>query len=182
MAPKRKPQSIHQIKASLKNIRPPIWRRLQVDSRTTLGSLHNIIQAAMGWGNYHLYTFDIGGEQYGRPHPDWDVRDDARLRLEQFPAGAKFTYTYDMGDWWEHEITIEKILPPEGGVHYPRCIKGKRACPPEDCGGPWGYAEMLQALKDPRHPSHLDYVDWIGEEFDPDFFDLDEVNEILKSL
>ncbi len=124
MAPKRKPQSIHQIKVSLKNIRPPIWRRLQVDSRTTLGSLHNIIQAAMGWGNYHLYTFDIGGEQYGRPHPDWDVRNDARLRLEQFPEGVKFTYTYDRVIGGNTKSQSRRFCPPRGACITPAASRG----------------------------------------------------------
>ncbi|GAB4528681.1 MAG: plasmid pRiA4b ORF-3 family protein [Anaerolineales bacterium] len=182
MASKRKPQSIHQIKITLKNIRPPIWRQLQVDSNTTLRRLHNIIQAARGWENYHLYTFTVNDAEYGVPDPDWDVESDARLRLKQFPEGAKFTYTYDMGDGWEHEIKIEQILPPEEGAQYPRCLKGKRACPPEDCGGVWGYQNLLEALANPKHPEHDMYEEWIGDDFDPDYFNLDEVNEMLKHL
>lgn len=182
MSPKRKPKSIHQIKVTLKHIHPPIWRRLQVESRATLAQLHAIIQAAMGWENCHLYTFTVGGTKYGIPHLDWNVEDVSRLRLQDLPEGAKFVYVYDMGDWWEHEVTVEEILLPEAGVQYPRCIKGRRACPPEDCGGPWGYANLLEVLADPKHPEHDNYLDWIGGDFDPAYFDLDEVNALLKAL
>ena len=180
MPRKRKPQNIYQIKVTLKDIRPPIWRRLQVPGNISLAELHDIIQNAMGWGNYHLYTFNIGGEEYGIPDDGWDVRPDTRFFLNELPEGYKFTYIYDMGDWWKHEVKIEKILPPEEGVSYPRCIKGRRACPPEDCGGPWGYAGLLEALADPEHPEHDDYLEWLGGEFDPEAFDLEEVNLRLQ--
>ncbi len=179
MTPQPKSDNIYQIKVTLKRIRPPIWRRLQVAGHTSLAQLHHIIQAAMGWIGYHLYTFNIDGEDYGIADDDWDVLPDTRILLDELPEGYKFTYVYDMGDWWEHEVKIEKILPPEESVSYPRCIKGKRACPPEDCGGPWGYAAMLEALADPEHPEHDDYLEWLGEEFDPEDFDLEEVNRRL---
>jgi hypothetical protein len=94
----------------------------------------------------------------------------------------RFTYTYDFGDGWEHEVLVEKILPPEPGAHYPRCLKGKGACPPEDVGGVYGYADFLEAIQDPNHPEHDEYLEWIGGEFDPDAFDLEGLNEELRGI
>jgi hypothetical protein len=91
-------------------------------------------------------------------------------------------YEYDFGDGWEHGIQLEKIVGPEPGVHYPRCLAGRRACPPEDCGGVWGYAELLEILADPRHPEHAERLEWLGGPIDPEAFDPDEVNNLLKRV
>jgi hypothetical protein len=113
-----------------------------------------------------------------------DVQDERLFRLDQIAPGAKskFVYEYDFGDSWEHVVLVEKVSPPEAGQRYPLCVKGKRACPPEDVGGVWGYAYFLEALQDPGHERHEDYREWVGEEFDPEAFDLDEVNEALEKL
>jgi hypothetical protein len=92
----------------------------------------------------------------------------------------KFTYTYDFGDNWRHVIQVEKVLAAEPGARYPRCVGGKRACPPEDCGGPWGYGDFLEAISNPKHPEHEDMLEWAGDEFDPEAFDLEAVNEELR--
>jgi hypothetical protein len=182
MAKAKGPAQVYQLKITLKNIRPPIWRRVQVKD-CTLGALHNIIQTCMGWDGYHLHAFEIGGEQYGEPDPDgmMDIRNEARVRLSRFAGQGvkKFTYTYDFGDGWDHTIQIEKILPVEAGVRYPRCTAGKRACPPEDCGGPWGYADFVEAILDPEHEEHEELLEWVGGEFDPEEFSVEEVNEML---
>ncbi|HEC34489.1 MAG TPA: plasmid pRiA4b ORF-3 family protein, partial [Chloroflexi bacterium] len=147
---------------------------------------HHIIQAAMGWADYHLHQFIVGQTYYGRPHPDYglDMRDERRVRLSQIAPGegSKFRYEYDFGDGWLHGLLVEKVLEPEPGQHYPVCIKGKRACPPEDVGGIWGYASFLEAIQNPDHPEHEDYMEWIGQEFDPEAFDLDEINAALRTL
>ena len=106
------------------------------------------------------------------------------MRLNQIAPGAgfKFRYEYDFGDSWEHVLVVEKVLPPEPGRQVPVCIKGKRACPPEDVGGVWGYAEFLEALQDPDHEDHEMYLEWIGGEFDAEEFDLEETNEMLRGL
>jgi len=105
------------------------------------------------------------------------------VRLNQIAdAGAKFVYEYDFGDSWEHILLVEKVLPMEPDQQYPVCIKGKRACPPEDVGGVWGYYGFLEAIQDPDHPEHEDYLEWIGEDFDPEAFDLDAVNAALRAL
>ena len=178
--------AIFQLKVLLKHSKPPIWRRLQVKSDTTLYKLHWIIQIAMGWTNSHLHQFIADGVYYGEPHPDFgfDVISERRVRLYQLVSGVKdkFIYEYDFGDSWEHEVVVEKILKPEPKTRYPHCIKGKRACPPEDIGGVWGYDDFLDAIQNKDHPEHEMYLDWIGGSFDPEAFDMDEVNQELKQL
>ncbi len=175
---------IFQLKITLKDIRPPVWRRVQVRD-CSLADLHEVIQVAMGWENYHLYDFEVGGERYTDPRgmDDLDMEDAGRVRLGQLAPKekAKFRYTYDFGDNWQHEVLVEKILPPQEGREYPVCIAGKRACPPEDVGGPWGYTEFAEAIRDPEHEQHEEFLEWRGE-FDPEGFDLEAVNKQLKRL
>lgn len=186
--PGRSPTSIHQLKVTLRGIRPPIWRRIQVPSTINLRRLHDVIQEAMGWTQSHLYEFEIDGIRYGEPSPDDDYGIPTRsakstqLRRVAPEAGARFLYTYDFGDDWEHLVQVEKVLAPERGVDYPRCLTGRRACPPEDVGGTWGYEEFLEAIKDPKHEEHANMLEWVGGEFDPEAFDVQEVNAALATL
>jgi len=178
---------IYQIKVTLKGSKPPIWRRIQVPCNITLAELHRILQAVMGWWDYHLHQFIVGRTYYGVPHPDYydymEMRDENQVRLNQIAdEGSKFVYEYDFGDSWEHVLLVEKVLEPEPDRQYPVCIKGKRACPPEDVGGIWGYYSFLEAIQNPDHPEHEDYLEWVGGEFDPEAFDLDEVNAALRAL
>ncbi|MCC7106094.1 MAG: plasmid pRiA4b ORF-3 family protein, partial [Chloroflexi bacterium] len=148
---------------------------------------HDVIQEAMGWSQSHLYMFDADGEEYGEPDPDQfglpvrSARGTALRRMAPEP-GDRFTYEYDFGDDWRHRIVVEKVLPPERGVVYPRCLAGRRACPPEDCGGIWGYEEFLEAIRDPDHEEHEAMLEWVGGAFDPEAFDLKTVNETLANL
>jgi hypothetical protein len=131
--------SICQFKATLKGIRPPIWRRFQVPNDITLYKLHLVLPDVMGWFNSHLYQFVIHGTCYGDPDLDFEPGANARrVRLWQVLPQPKtrFLYEYDFGDGWQHEVVLEKVLPPVEGVRYPVCLEGARACPPEDCGGP----------------------------------------------
>jgi hypothetical protein len=182
--PAKNPVSIYQLKVTLKDIRPPIWRRIQVKEDTTLYKLHQIIQLAMGWTNSHLHQFIADGVYYGEPHPDFgfEVVNEKRTRLNQIMSNLKdkFVYEYDFGDSWEHEIVLENILEPETKTRYPRCIKGKRNCPPEDVGGVWGYSNFLEAIHNKDHPEHEEYLEWIGDSFDPEEFCLEDVNQELK--
>lgn len=187
MGPRKKTEnsiSVYQIKVTLKGIKPPIWRRIEVTSDITLHKLHRILQVVMGWDDYHLHQFTIGWEHYGVPDPDYspEFMDDKKTRLHQVvhTEKTKFLYEYDFGDSWEHEILVEKILPVEEGKCYPVCVKGKRACPPEDVGGIWGYAEFLDAIEDPEHTEHKKMLEWAGGSFDSEAFDLDAVNQALK--
>ncbi len=179
-------KTIYQLKITLRDIRPPIWRRVQVESSTTLSQLHLIIQAAMGWYNYHLHSFSIQGIEYGASQPDygWDIQDETKVKLNQVIKSekAKFFYTYDFGDSWEHSIVVEKILPQDPSISYPKCIKAKRACPPEDCGGAWGYLEFLEAIQNPTHPEHEDSLEWVEGSFDSEQCSLEEVNQRLAGF
>jgi hypothetical protein len=176
---------VYQLKITLADIRPPIWRRVQVRD-CTLDMLHHIIQVCFGWEDYHLHAFEICGEQYGDPEQmqDLDATPERKMSLSRFAASRKrkFTYTYDFGDTWKHVIQIEKTLAAEPGVKYPRCIAGERAGPPEDCGGPWGYADFVDAVADPNHPRHEERREWVGDEFDPEAFDPEKINKGLKAL
>ena len=187
--PRAKPSSdlsVYQLKVTLRNSKPPIWRRIQVTSDTRLSVLHRVLQAVMGWEDAHLHQFMAHGMYYGTPHPDlgFEVKNEQQVSLQQVVSRVKdkLIYEYDFGDSWEHELLVEKILPLEAGQPYPVCLTGKRACPPEDCGGIWGYASLLEAIRDPEHPEHEEMVDWVGGAFDPEAFDLDEVNSALQNL
>ncbi len=165
------------LKVTLRDIRPPVWRRLLLPGTMTLADLHEAIQAAMGWHGGHLHAFDIAGRQYGDPRTvdvvD-DMDDETRLTLNDLLRSGvtRFTYTYDLGDNWQHQTLIERTQPALDPGKYPACVAGKRNCPPEDCGGPWGYAELLAAIADPTHPEHADRRAWLGDDFDPDEFDV----------
>lgn len=180
------PTAVYQLKITLKGSRPPIWRRVLVRDDTTLEQLNYVIQIAMGWTNSHLHDFTIRGERYSEPSPEdcEPVKDEQRYKLNQLVTGAKFkfVYQYDFGDSWDHEVVVEKVLTPEPGMRYPVCVTGKRACPPEDVGGVWGYEGFLEAIADPNHEEHDSYLEWIGGDFDPEAFDLDMVNALLKQM
>jgi Plasmid pRiA4b ORF-3-like protein len=176
---------VYQLKITLKDTKPPVWRRVLVPN-CTLDKLHDVIQAAMGWDNYHLHEFEIGGERYTDPESagEMDAEVDAESELDGLitKEKSKFTYNYDFGDDWRHEILVEKILPPGEGVGFALCVDGKRACPPEDCGGPWGYLDFVDAISDPSHEQHKELLEWVGGEFDPEEFDPEEVNKRLRTI
>lgn len=177
---------VHQIKVTLRGVKPPVWRRVLVPSDFSLRKLHSVLQIVMGWMDSHLYEFTAGRMNFGDPDEDtpWDLRSARTAKLASIlpTKGSKLLYMYDFGDGWEHDIVVEAILPRTEGVRYPACVAGKRACPPEDCGGPYGYIELLEALGDPEHPEHDEKVDWIGDDLDPEAFDLDEINVLLKRI
>jgi hypothetical protein len=170
----QKAAQIYQIQVTLDGIHPPIGRRILVPGNITLLKLHDILQIVMGWEDYHLHMFTIEGSIYGNPrddeYGDLGTLDEASFTLNQVVYGEKqrFTYEYDFGDSWDHTLLVEKISPPEEGIRYPVCLKGKRACPPEDVGGMWGYENFLEAIRDPNHDEHEEYLMWVGGEFDPE--------------
>jgi pRiA4b ORF-3-like protein len=182
------PVEIYQIKVTLRDSQPLIWRRVQVSSDTTLAKLHRILQCVMGWEDAHLHQFVIQGQRYGLPEKDHigprTTKDERQYKLgEVSPGGdSQFRYDYDFGDNWVHVLFVEKTLPPQKATRYPVCLAGARACPPEDVGGIPGYEDFLEAIKDPNHPEREEYLEWIGGDFDPEAFDLDEVNQKLRSV
>ncbi|MDO9712524.1 plasmid pRiA4b ORF-3 family protein [Paracraurococcus lichenis] len=165
-------RKVVSLKVTLRDTKPPIWRRLLVPGATTLGDLHRAIQAAMGWDDCHLHTFDIEGRQYGDRRTVDDVADENRVTLNGLTTSGvtRFAYTYDFGDNWQHAIVIEKSPPAVEALSRPVCTAGKRRGPPEDCGGPWGYRELLDILADPAHPEHAERFEWLGDDFDPEDF------------
>lgn len=174
--------AIVSLKVTLQGLRPPIWRRILVPASIRLGDLSEVIQAAMGWDGGHLHSFTIAGRDYGRRGVLDDVADENRTTLAGVvKTGAKrFTYTYDFGDSWDHVVAIENTEPVKPGQSYPVCVAGKRNCPPEDCGGIWGYAELLEILADPAHPERDERLEWLGEDdFDPQAFDIELTNHLL---
>lgn len=185
MAQRKAKGSIYQLRIDLNGIRPPIWRRILVPGNTKLSELSEILLAAMGWYGYHLHQFIVDGIYYGEPDPDdyFDVEDEKKVTLQQIAHGVgnKFKYEYDFGDSWEHTVKVEALLEPEEGMTYPVCIKGKRACPPEDVGGVWGYEELLETLGDPDSEENEEMLEWVGDDFDPEEFNLEEVNSRMQS-
>jgi hypothetical protein len=137
----------------------------------------------MGWHDAHLHSFDVGGREYGDPKSADDVADETRLTLNGVVKSgiSRFRYTYDFGDDWEHDVLIEKAPPANSATAYPACVAGKRNCPPEDCGGPWGYAELLTILADPSHEQYEEQREWIGEDFDPEAFSVADADTILAA-
>lgn len=176
-------QKVYQLKITLKYAKPPIWRRVQVLNTTTLQQLHQVIQLTMGWKDRHIHLFATNGIYYGQsiPEDDFTRRNEKTAKLDRLITSEKFKfhYYYDMGNDWEHEILVERILPREPDKHYPYCLTGRRACPPENCGGLWGYSEFIAAIQDRDHPEHEEMLEWVGGCFDPNEFDLNAVNQLL---
>ncbi len=164
---------------------PPIWRCFQVGDDCTLADLHRVIQQVMGWENRHPYRFVVRGDRYGDPQqlPTATDPDAAQVTLAQLAlqVGDRMTYHYDFQDGWLHLLTVEGIVAPSESTPTPHCLEGDRACPPETCGGIWGYEEVLERFNDPEDPDYLELLDWLGN-FDPDAFDRDQVNQRLRSL
>ena len=179
---------IYQLKVTLMDAKPPIWRRLLVSNDMPLNEFHNVIQIAMGWMDCHLHQFVSGQTLYGMIDEEWDIdfgpekKDENGYRLSDLLKKEKETiiYEYDFGDGWAHKVLLEKKLPYNNAERLPKCIKGKRACPPEDCGGVWGYEELQQVIKDPKHPEYKEMMEWLVDDFDPEAFDVEETNEILR--
>lgn len=205
---------IVRLRILLAGVDPLVWRTAEVPAEYSLHDLHHVIQASMGWLDYHLHQFRVDGQSYGDPEIDEDglfgtpaqvrrrlkaggvdtgtisellgdrelLRDERVLAVEDVLRKhvVSFEYEYDFGDDWRHVIVIDDIDLGEPFVFYPRCLGGARACPPEDVGGPHGYAEMLKVLDDPEHPERAETLEWLGGGFDPERFDGDEVNEALR--
>ena len=184
-------QMVYQFKITLNDSKPAIWRRIETRD-ITLEEFHELIQLAMGWTDSHLHQFEIGGVRYVDPQsfddaiPDPSEKLYTEIRISDLvrQAGPKLRmiYRYDFGDNWEHTVALEKSsLLQADGTHYPRCLAGQRACPPEDVGGIWGYENYLEAISDPEHEEHADYIEW-GGDFDPDAFSPELVTDEMRAI
>ncbi len=182
-----KNDSVFQLKVTLRDIEPAVWRRLLVESDVTLGELHFIVNQAMGWTCSHMHSFVVGKRTFSDPtlDPESEIKfeDDREVTLASLAAVLdEFSYRYDPGDGWEHEILVEKALAEDQRLTYPLCIGGARACPPEDCGGPPGYGQLLEVLADEKNPAHDDMLTWVGGYFDPEGFDVNRTNSALTEM
>lgn len=178
-----------QLKITLQEVQPPIWRRVLVSDETTLLQLHDLIQHCFGWTDSHLHIFTAAGmafvnvedwEEEGEHYQDDGIAHLSDLIPKFLPEGGHFLYEYDLGDGWVFKIFVEKILPEQENIKTPEILAGKRAGPPEDVGGVWGYANFLEAMQDPLHPEHDEYLAWIGGSFDPQAFNISELNQTLS--
>jgi hypothetical protein len=172
-----------KLKVTLRDSKPPIWRRLLMPETMTLARLHDAIQAVMNWDNSHLHQFEINRDYFGDPRVLDGGADEARYRLSRLIKDGvrKFSYTYDFGDNWEHTILVEGREPMVPGMQYPACIAGKRNGPPEDCGGIWGYYQLLEIQATPDHPEREERMEWLGGEHDPEDFSVEAANAKLAA-
>lgn len=177
-----KPRCSYQLHVQLCDIKPAIWRRLVVADNTSLAQLHRIIQAAMGWHNYHAYAFEIAGQRYGLPDADWaedPTMDARRYTLGQLLQGQALAirYLYDFGDGWLHRVKLEAVNPLDASQllqmqQLPQCVGGRNACPPEDCGGVPGFADFVEAIGDKQHPLYKAARRLHNAAYDPKHFDV----------
>ncbi len=170
-----------QLKISLAEIKPEIWRRIILAPDTSLHGLHRIIQLLYEWYDYHLYEFTIRGIKYQQPGPESEGRDSTRARLSQFhfAVGDEFTYVYDFGDCWIHRVRVEAYVQNADPGWLPHLVAGERRGPPEDCGGPGGFERFLEAIANPKDNEYDEYRTWVGDDYSPDNFDLRTLRHAL---
>jgi hypothetical protein len=185
MATRKQPKKIYQLKVTLNDTAPAVWRRLLVPADATLAQLHRVLQEAMGWTNSHLHCFEVDGRRFGMvgiEEDTDDLEDERRIRVSTVlpKKGSTLIYRYDYGDDWEHLVTVEAVTEPDVRYAYPLCVGGARACPPEDCGGTSGYEELVRVIKSPGDQEHDGTLTWLGGHFDPDSFDANAVNRALR--
>lgn len=181
-----RPYRVYEMKVTLREVMPTIWRRFEVPGDISLNRLHRVLQRVMGWTESHLHLFEINGEEFGPPDPDGDLthKDDRRVVLDRFALepGSTFQYLYDYGDNWQHDLLVETVGMPDPRMAYPCCLSGARACPPEDVGSVTGYRDFLVGIREPKHPEHDTWLTWTGGVFDPEGFDVNAVNRRLWEM
>ena len=181
-------RSVHRLKIGLRGAKPPIWRRIEVASDTSLEQLNDLIQAAFGWLGGHLWVFTTANDEFGPADAELGFRDAARPTLATVVprAGDRLRYTYDFGDDWQHDIVVEQVAAADAAAAYPRCLGGRRAAPPDDCGGIGAYEELLEALADPGNPDHAERIQWLSDrlpmEWDPASFDRAAIDAALLAV
>lgn len=176
--------SIYHLRITLEDSKPPIWRDILVPSTLNLDVFHHVIQTVMGWDNSHLHHFIANELLYGDHIDDFDSfnRNECQYFIAQLLSENQkhIYYEYDFSDSWLHKIELKNILPADNKVYQPRCIKGKRACPPEDCGGIWGYTDLLETLTQADSDEKEEMFSWLGRDFNPEYFDMEAVNKSLE--
>ena len=185
MPPKPPRQSIHQLRISLCDVEPEVWRRVLVPGSIRLDKLHLMLQAAMGWTNSHLHAFTIGESRYGTGFDELasiELDERSVTVISALRGRDAFVYEYDFGDSWEHDVVVESVLLNDHGLKFGVCVDGANACPPEDCGGTGGYEELLEALADPSSDDRRELVAWVGGSFDASAFDLADANVRLQAI
>ncbi len=178
-------QSVFRLRVTLGEVVPTVWRRLLVPGSVRLAKLHGMFQAAMGWTDSHLHSFTIGAQLFGMhfdDYPEDEIDEKEVTVLRAIDEHRRFSYEYDFGDSWEHEVVVEELTRTSRGLKYAVCLDGQNACPPEDCGGVGGYTELLEVLADPGHEDHDHFLQWVGGRFDPTWFDLVATNVALQQL
>jgi hypothetical protein len=192
-SPSNRARSAYELRISIADIKPQIWRTVRVPDDYTLGELHYVLQVVFSWDNGHMHSFTVNSTDYGmvvrekwNPNNKYEIVDEDTVCLYELSLQPKqkFTYLYDFGDSWLHEITVSGIVPigPENAeMAWLCCLGGSRAGPLEDSGGPWGYADMLEILSDPGRKEYEDIHEWAGD-FDPEYFNLEETNARLEQL
>ena len=181
-------KTVHRLKVTLRQVKPPVWRRIELPSSIKLSELSGVLEAAMGWLGGHLHAFEADGVVYEIPDGESfgfrRPRDERNARLrEVLPAvKSKMRWDYDFGDGWEHDVVVEAIEQMKSDAAYPVCLAGRRACPPDDCGGPWGYGNLLAAISDPTHEEHEELTEWLPPGFDAGAFDIAEATEMMRSV
>jgi hypothetical protein len=178
---------IYRLRITLAGTEPPVWRSVMVSGNVTLKGLHRVIQMAMGWTNSHLHLFVSADRKtlLSDPRAGLDhAKDEGKVKLRSFAprVGDRFSYEYDLGDSWKHEVVVEDIVVPQESGRWPRCVDGARACPPEDCGGVGGYQDLVEAMGNPRHPDRERLLAWLGSELEPEAFDIEATNRRLSSI
>jgi hypothetical protein len=179
---------LYELKITLRGSKPAIWRRLQVPGRIKLNRLHDVFQVVMGWTDSHLHQFVAAAKIYSVPlandYSSAEQLDERRFRLADVARRKKgsFIYEYDFGDSWTHDVVVEKIVSADPKNKYAVCLNGENACPPEDCGGIWGYYQLLEVINDPEHEEYQEMLRWLGDRFDPSHFDPQKVNSELRRL
>ena len=175
--------TVHHFEVALQEVEPKVWRGIQVPSSYSFWDLHVAIQDAMGWLDYHLHEFEIvnpatgNTERMGIPDDAFDDEQPAlpswELQISDYfsSENARAIYTYDFGDNWQHTVTLKEVVERVPRMRYPRCVAGERACPPEDCGGIWGYQGFLDSIQNPHHEEHDRMLEWVSGSFDPEAFD-----------
>ena len=178
-------KTVLELRIDLEWLDPPIWRRLLVPAGIGLDRLHDVFQVAMGWTDSHLHAFTVGDTRYGVHLDEFDERelDETKFTLVRaIGSQRRLRYEYDFGDGWQHHVAVEETHDVPFPLRFAVCLDGERSCPPEDCGGPPGYANLLEAISDPAHDEFDEYVEWVGKDFDPESFSVATTNAALQRI